>query len=237
MFFGCLAQPVRVAVAANASFVLKKLAAEYKKKTGITIEVISGSSGKLATQIKNGAPYDIFLSADMEFTDAVYKAGFALTRPKVYAMGSLIIGSATGASLKSWKQLVSSNTGGKIAIANPQLAPYGKAAQQALQKLKLYDAARPRLVFAESISQVNTYILKKAVDLGFTTESLVYELPAPTAFKWVRVDASSYSALKQGAVLLKYAKNGNYDNARGFYSYLFSAEAKSTFMHFGYKTK
>jgi molybdate transport system substrate-binding protein len=129
MFFGCLAQPVRVAVAANASFVLKKLAAEYKKKTGITIEVISGSSGKLATQIKNGAPYDIFLSADMEFTDAVYKAGFALTRPKVYAMGSLIIGSATGASLKSWKQLVSSNTGGKIAIANPQLAPYGKCRQ------------------------------------------------------------------------------------------------------------
>jgi molybdate transport system substrate-binding protein len=236
MFFATFAQPVRVAVAANASFVLKKLAADYKKKTGVSIEVLSGSSGKLATQIKNGAPYHIFLSADMDFTEQLYEAGFALTKPKVYAMGSLIVGSSTMASLKNWKQLLSRNTGGKIAIANPELAPYGKAAQQALKKLNLYQTAISRLVFAESISQVNTYVLNKAVDLGFTTESLVYELPTATPFKWERIDAGSYSPIRQGAVLLKYAKSSNYANARKFYDYLFSAAAKNTFIHFGYKT-
>lgn len=231
-----IAQPVRVAVAANAQYVLRKLAIDFKNKTGIEVEVISGSSGKLCTQIKNGAPYDIFLSADMEFAQSVYTDGFALNKPKVYALGSLIVCSATGADVKNWKNYITGHTTGKIAIANPKLAPYGKAAEQTLNYLKLYQQASSRLVFGESISQVNTYVLKGVVNIGFTTESLVYELTDGPKLSWERIDPSTYQPIKQGAVLLKYAKNKNFVNNKRFFDYLFSGGAKAIFKQFGYST-
>jgi len=230
------AQPVRVAVAANAQFVLKKLAADFKKKTGITVEVISGASGKLAVQIKNGAPYAIFLSADMNFAQDLYNEGFTLNKPKIYALGSLIVCSSTGTDLKKWKSYVSSNSAGKIAIANPRVAPYGKAAEEALNYYKIYQQAAPRLVFAESISQVNTYVFQGAVSIGFTTQSLVYELPSSQRFQWQKVETSAYAPIEQGAVLLKYSKNRNYVNNKRFFDYLFSAAAKAIFRQFGYTT-
>jgi len=230
------AQPVRVAVAANAQFVLKKLADDFRKRTGVTVEVISGASGKLTAQIKNGAPYDIFLSADMDFAQSVYTDGFALNQPKVYALGSLIVCSSTGAEVKNWKAYISGKTSGKIAIANPKLAPYGKAAEEALNHYGLYQAAADRLVFAESISQVNTYVLKGAVNIGFTTQSLVYELDPSQQFQWQKVDPSAYAPIRQGAVMLKYSKNKNFVNNKRFFDYLFSAGAKAIFRKFGYTT-
>lgn len=228
------AQPVRVAVAANAQFVVKKIAAAFTRKTGIPVEVIGGSSGKLAVQVKNGAPYGIFLSADMEFAQSVYAGGFALTKPRIYALGSLIVCSSTGAALNNWKTVITDKSIGKVAIANPKLAPYGKAAMEALNHFKLYQAITDKLVFAESISQVNTYVLKKVVSIGFTTASLVYELPAGTNFTWQKVDPSAYQPIEQGAVLLKYAKNNNFIQHKKFYDYLFSADAKAIFRKFGY---
>jgi molybdate transport system substrate-binding protein len=233
---GVFAQPVRVAVAANARYVVKKLAEDFKKRSGIAVEVISGSSGKLTAQIKNGAPYAIFLSADMDFAQTVFNDGFALAQPRVYALGSLIVGSTMGVDMKNWQQYISSQAPGKIAIANPKLAPYGKAAEQALRKLQLYDKAESRLVFGESISQVNTYVLKGAVNIGFTTASLVYELPAGSNFTWQKINPADYQPIKQGAVLLKYAKNKNYINNKRFFDYLFSTDAKSIFRKFGYTT-
>jgi molybdate transport system substrate-binding protein len=230
------AQPVRVAVAANAQFVLKKLAEDFKKRTGLPVEVIGGASGKLTAQIKNGAPYDIFLSADMGFAQSVYHDGFALTKPKVYALGSLIVCSSSGANVKNWTSYITSESPGKIAIADPKLAPYGKAAEEALNHYKIYQAASDRLVFAESISQVNTYVLKGAVNLGFTTQSLVYELNPSQNFKWHKVDPSAYAPIMQAAVLLKYSKNKNFANNKRFFDYLFSAAARAIFRKFGYTT-
>ncbi|WP_158799513.1 molybdate ABC transporter substrate-binding protein [Pedobacter sp. L105] len=229
-----MAQPVRVAVAANAQFVLQKLASDFKKKTGITVEVISGASGKLAAQIKQGAPYDIFLSADMNFAQDVFNDGLALNQPKVYALGSLVVCSTTGADLKNWKSSITNHVPGKIAIGNPEVAPYGKAAKEALNHYGLYQAASDRLVFAESISQVNTYVLKGVVNIGFTTASLVYELNPIGSFKWEKVDPAAYAPIEQGAVLLKYAKNKNFVNNKKFFDYLFSTDAKAIFRQFGY---
>ncbi|CAM4346390.1 molybdate transport system substrate-binding protein [Pedobacter westerhofensis] len=228
------AQPVRVAVAANAQFVLKKLADDFKKRTGISVEVISGASGKLAVQIKNGAPYDIFLSADMDFAENLYTEGFTLSKPRIYALGSLIVCSSTGTDLKNWTSLITAKSPGKIAIGNPKVAPYGKAAEEALNYYKVYQQASERLVFAESISQVNTYVLQGVVSLGFTTQSLVYELPASQRFQWQKVNPLAYAPIEQGAVLLKYSKNKNYLNNKKFFDYLFSAGAKAIFRQFGY---
>lgn len=231
--FSAPAQQVRVAVAANAQFVTAALAEKFKKKTGIAIELVSGSSGKLAAQIENGAPFDVFLSADMEFPARLFDKGFG-EKPRAYALGSLILCSRSKAfPLANWRNAVMSASVKKIAIANAAIAPYGKAAEEALTYYTLLDRLKPRLVYGESISQVNTYILTGAVSAGFTTEALVHEVAANDTLYWIRVPTASYAPIRQGALLVSKQNSA----AKRFYSYLFSDEARAAFKKYGYRVR
>ena len=228
-------QPLRLAVAANAQFVIKALQADFKTKTGIETEAIIGSSGNLTTQIKNGAPFDIFLSADMDFPDNLFKAGFGTAKPKEYALGSLIVCSNQNLELKNWRLLLTSDIIKKIAVANPAVAPYGKAAQEALEHYGLWDKLTSRLVFGESISQVNTYITTGVASLGFTTEALIYEYPEKDKLKWVKIDEKVYGKIRQGMIVLTYSKKGNYEKAMKFFDYISSPAARQILQKFGYR--
>ena len=229
------AQTLRVAVAANTQFVMKALQADFKRKTGIETQMITGSSGKLAAQIKNGAPYDIFLSADMEFPKTLYHEGFGINRAKVYALGSLIVCSTSDFDLKNWRSLLTTSKVTKIAVANPVLAPYGKAAEQALRHYGLWGKISTKIVSGESISQVNTYISTGVVSLGFTTEALVHESPDASKLKWTKIDHNAYKEIQQGMLILTYAKKHNYEKALKFFNYLQSPAAKQLFRKNGYR--
>lgn len=228
------AQVLRIAVAANAQQLIKKLQKDFERKTGIKSEAIVGASGKLTAQIMNGAPYDVFLSADTEFPQQLYAKQFGLQAPKIYALGSLIICGKTNLDLKNWTKLLLSAKAGRIAIANPKTAPYGKAAEEALEYYQLTDKVSSKLVYAESISQVNTYIQTGAVELGFTTESFLYENSDKSKLKWARVNAGSYGKIEQGAILLTYAKKGKLKEATKFFDYLSSASAQQIIRKSGY---
>src|ERR1700678_2669872 len=127
------AQNLRVAVAANLQSVINVLGQDFKQKTGIDIEPIVGSSGNLTAQVRNGAPYDVFLSADMSFPETLFKEGFSAKKPVVYAQGSLIICSNQDIGFENWERVLMTERIKKIAIANPAIAPYGKAAQETLK--------------------------------------------------------------------------------------------------------
>jgi len=228
------AQVLRVAVAANAQVLIKKLQADFYNKTRIKMETIVGASGKLTTQIMNGAPYDVFLSADTELPDQLYTKGFGLQKPKIYAVGSLIICGNAKIDLRDWQNAISDTKAGRIAIANPKTAPYGKAAEEALTYYNLKRKITPKLVYAESISQVNTYIQTGAVSIGFTTESFLYENIDHSRLKWARVDPKSYKAIEQGAILLTYAKKDLWKEATKFYEYLSTASAQNIIRRSGY---
>ncbi|MCX2586326.1 molybdate ABC transporter substrate-binding protein [Pedobacter sp. MR22-3] len=228
------AQVLRIAVAANAQQLIKRLQKDFERKTGIKSEAIVGASGKLTAQIMNGAPYDIFLSADTAFPEQLYAKQFGLQAPKIYALGSLIICGKTDLDLKNWPKILSAHKAGRIAIANPKTAPYGKAAEEALEYYQLKSKISSNLVYAESISQVNTYILTGAVELGFTTESFLYENSDQSKLKWARVDAESYRTISQGAILLAYAKKGKLTEATKFFNYLSSASAQQIIRKSGY---
>ena len=228
------AQPLRIAVAANAQGLIKKLQADFKKQTGISFEVVVGASGKLTTQIKNGAPYDVFLSADTQFPDQLYTEGFGLKKTVTYAMGSLIVCGSGNLNIKDWQQLLSSKQIKKIAIANPKTAPYGKAAQECLAYYKLDEAVKSKIVQGESISQVNTYLQTGAVSIGFTTEAFLYENSNNSRLKWARIDAKSYQPIAQGAILLKHAEKGKLAEAIRFVNYLTSVSARKIIGSSGY---
>jgi len=227
------AQSLKVAAAANLQSVITVLQKDFKQRTNIEIEPIIGSSGKLVAQIKNGAPYDIFLSADMSFPESLYKDGFSTKAPVVYAYGSLIICSTKNIGFENWERTLLTPRIKKIAIANPAVAPYGMAARQTLQKKGILDNVHSKMVFGESISQVNTYIMTGVVDVGFTTQALIKDPANTSTLYWKTIDPKSYTPIKQGMVILKRAA-ANAD-AEKFYNYLLSAEAKKIFEQYGYR--
>lgn len=227
------AQTIKVAAAANLQSVIEVLGKDFQKITGSAIEPIIGSSGKLVAQISNGAPYDVFLSADMDFPAKLAKDGFTDKPPVVYALGSLIVCSMQALDLKHWANLITTDNVVKIAIANAAIAPYGRAAEETLQKLNLLDKVKPKLVYGESISQVNTYITTGVVALGFTTQSLVMDPANTTKLNWQVIDPKTYAPIQQGMVLLKHA-DGNSAQALKFYQYMLSAPAKAILKKYGY---
>jgi molybdate transport system substrate-binding protein len=228
------AQPLRIAVAANAQGLIKKLQTDFKKRTGIATEVIIGSSGKLSTQIKNGAPYDLFLSADTNFPDQLYTDGFGLKKPTIYALGSLIICGSNKLAINNWQNILIAKQVKRIAIANPNTAPYGKAALESLTFYKLNEKVKSKLIQGESISQVNTYLQTGAVSIGFTTEAFLYENATKSKLKWARIDQNSYHPIAQAAIILKHAKTAHLAEATKFFDYLSSPAARKIINSNGY---
>lgn len=228
-----IAQSVRVAAAANLQSVIGALKADFKKGTGITIQPIVGSSGKLVAQIKNGAPFDVFLSADMDFPEVLYTSGFATQKPIAYAYGKLVICSRQNIGFANWERELLAPVVKKIVIANPDVAPYGFAAKEALQGQGIFDDVQSKLVFGESIAQVNTYITTGVVDVGFTTQALINDPANKIKLYWQAIDPKLYSPIEQGLVVLRRAQKNA--AALKFYNYLLSANAKRIFAKYGYK--
>jgi molybdate transport system substrate-binding protein len=226
-------EKITVAVAANAQYAMKEIEVQYEKETGTQIELVISSSGKLTAQIKEGAPYDVFLSADMEFPEALYKEGLTVDAPKIYGYGKLILWTMKNLDLKK-KDLLLSPGVKTIAIANPKVAPYGEAAISAMKFSKQFEKAEKKIVYGESISQVSQYIFSQTADVGFTAKSVVLSPEMKNKGKWIDVDIKAYSPIAQGAALLKASRNKG--AAEKFYKYLYSEKAKAVFRKYGYTT-
>jgi len=223
-----------VAVAANAQFAMKDIQSAYKGATGKQVELVIGSSGKLTAQIREGAPFDIFLSADMKFPEILHKAGLTTSAPRIYGYGTLVLWTLKDFDLLNIHAILLPVVK-KIAIANPKIAPYGEAAISALKYYKLYEKTEPELVYGESISQVTQYITSGSADIGFTAKSVVLSPEMQEKGKWIDIDKKAYPAIAQGAVLLKSASERNKKGAENFYNYLYSDKAKKIFEKYGYQ--
>ncbi len=229
------AQGLKVAAAANLQAIIEVLQKDFKQKTGIEIEPIIGSSGKLVAQIKNGAPFDVFLSADMDFPQGLFKDGLSTKEPVVYAYGSLIICSSQDIGFENWERILLTERVKKIAIANPAVAPYGLAAEELLKKKGILNNVKNKIVTGESIAQVNTYVTTGVVEVGFTTQALVKDPANKTKLYWKVIDPKRYAPIQQGIVVLKRAEKN--PDAEKFYQYILSADAKRIFEQYGYRVQ
>jgi molybdate transport system substrate-binding protein len=235
----CMALPadtLTVAVAANVQYAIDDLKKDFEKQTGITLNVILGASGKLTTQIESGAPFDALLSADMKYPRQLYADSFAVDSPRVYSRGTLVLWTLRVVSLKKGPSALLAEQFNKIAIANPALAPYGEQSVNCIKYYGLYDSLSPRLVFGESISQVNTFLMSGAADAAFTAKSIVIAPENKDKGHWIELDRGSYTPIDQGAVILKYGVQHHDKAVHEFYRYLFSQRAKKILKNFGYLT-
>lgn len=228
------AEPLTVAVAANVKFAFADLQQAFTRESGIEVKSVFGSSGKLTAQIKSGAPFDVFLSADMKYPDTLYREGLAVTAPKVYANGVLVLWTRNPLDLGKGIRVLTDPAVQKIAVANPKLAPYGREAINALEHFKLRDAVESKLIYGESISQVTQYIDSKSADIGFTAKSVVLAPQLAGRGKWIELPRDSYQPIAQGVVILRHGAETNSETAHRFLDFLASPAARSIFEKYGY---
>lgn len=229
-------EDIIIATAANVQFVMKDITAAFEKKHGKKVKIVVGSSGKLTAQIREGAPFDVFVSADIKYPLEIYKNGGATAEPKVYALGTLVLWSKHIEPAKLSMDLLKSPEIKKIAIPNPQNAPYGLAAEQAMQKKNMLADVKSKLVYGESIAQTAQYITSGSVEAGFNALAIVMSSEMKGKGNYVVVDSSLYEPIRQGAILLKHSEDSpKKEQSEQFYEFLYSAEARAIFKKYGYR--
>ncbi|MGB5217410.1 MAG: molybdate ABC transporter substrate-binding protein [Smithella sp.] len=222
---------ISVAVAANFISAFKEMEADFEAETKIKVEGTFSSTGNLYSQITNGAPYDLFLSADEERPAKLYKDGVAET-PFVYAKGQAVLWAANKdfCKAKNWPDALKNEQVKKIAIANTQTAPYGAAAKKALEKVAMWDALQSKLVNAQDIAQSFQYASTSAVDAGFCAMSATISAEGKKGCFYLVREAPE---IIQSACLLK--RTTNRTAVQKFIEFLNSPAAKEIKVKYGYR--
>ena len=226
------AQTVKIAAATDLRYTMDEIVKEYKKNhSQATIEVIYGSSGNFFTQISNGAPFDMYFSADILYPKKLKEAGFTQTDPKLYAIGRIVLWSSSldvskGLSVLAGKQNI------KIATANPEHAPYGQRSLEALKFYKLYEKTKDQLIFGENISQAAQFCITGNADAGLIALSLALSPPMCNQGKYFLIDEKSHRPLEQAYVILNRAKENN--EAISFAGFIDSSSARTIFEKNGF---
>lgn len=215
----------RIAVATNFLNTAQKLEAAFEAETDFTIDLVSGSTGQLYTQIINGAPYDAFLSADAARITRLVETGHGVDGTQAqYAQGRLVLYGADNA-----EDVMKAGDLKKLAIANPEIAPYGLAAKQVLESLQLSEFVADRLVYGQNVGQAYGFVKTKNADLGFVSLSQMQE---EDDTYWV-VPKTYYEPIAQDSVLLSFGETNQ--AARRFLDYLKSSQAKEIIQASGYE--
>ena len=230
-----------IAAAANLNFALNEIKDRFVRERGTPVEIVFGASGTLTRQIQDGAPFELFLAADEAFTSRLTVAGLTRDAGVVYALGRLVVFAPRGSPLTvdprldGLARLVKAGKGalpggGKFAIANPDVAPYGEAAEAVLQKHGLWDDLRPQLVLGDTIAQAAQFATTGNAIGGLLAYSLVVEPGFAQRGTYALIPDSDHLPLRQRMVLLKRAS----PTATQFYNYLQGQTAREIFRKNGY---
>lgn len=220
-----------VAVAANFAPALERISQKFTRTTQIPVQVSISSSGRLYAQIRNGAPYDLFFSADQKRPERLFKEG-RCEQPVVYVNGSVVLWSRTAefcGHTGGWQRVIKDTGLNKIGLANPELAPYGTATRTAFLKEKLWEQVQDRLVFANNVAQSFQYAASGATDISFIALSLAR---TPNGEKGCFLPVPEAGLVAQSVCLVRNSKNG--PMAEQFLAFMSSQEATTILRQYGY---
>lgn len=228
------AETITIAAAADLKYALTEIADTFRAShPGDKVEAVFGSSGKLHTQIQNGAPYDFFFSADIAYPRELHDKGLTTSPPRLYAIGRIVLWSIRPelASLPL-KSLPGSQTLRKFAIANPEHAPYGRRAREALRHEGVWEAIRPKLVMGENVAHAAQYVDSGAAEAGIVALSLVKSPALAGKGAWMPIPAEWHAPLEQAYVITVRARNNPL--AAAFATYLETPGARAAMQRHGF---
>ena len=230
------AQSATVAVAANMKDAFAEIAMAFKSTGKPEMRVVYGSSGNFTAQIMNGAPFNLFIAADEYFPMELYKNGKTIDEGSVYAIGKLALITKINSGIvlvdnkaELAKAIAKAN---KVAIAKPELAPYGKAAVQYLKSEGLWDLAKDKLVYGDNIGVSTTYVVTGAAEIGFTALSLAKSPEVNKETNFILLNPKLYEPIRQRMVLMK----GASQEAKDLYQFMQGTQAKAILTKYGYAT-
>lgn len=231
----CVAQSITVAAAADLQFAMQDVAAQFQKQTGKEVKLIYGSSGNFFQQLQNGAPFDMFFSANLDYPKKLESAG--LTEPGSYyeyAKGKIVLWVPRDSPLdiSSGLQSLVNPSIKKIAVANPQHAPYGQAAVAAMQKEGIYDKVKDKFVLGENISQTASFVMSGSADVGVVALSLAISPNMKDKGRYFEVPAGDYPPIQQACVIVSSSKNK--DTAKQFLAFIKTTVAADTMKRYGF---
>lgn len=230
------AEPPIIAAASDLQFALREIAEQFTAATGRKVRLNFGSSGNFRRQIAQGAPFELYLSANEDYVRALHKAGHTIGTGELYAIGRVAIIAPTDrdaivdAKLETLRQKLASGKLGRFAIANPEHAPYGVSAKQVLQSFGLWEAIQPHLILGENVSQAAQFALSGETEGGIVAYSLALAPPLRGRANHVLLPSAYHKPLRQRMVLLR----GAGKTARQFYHYLQQQEARTIFNRYGF---
>jgi molybdate transport system substrate-binding protein len=229
------ADEITVAAAADLTFAFRDVAVKFQQQTGNQVKLSFGSSGNFFSQIQNGAPFDLFFSADVSYAKKLDDAG--LTEPGTlyqYAVGKIVLWAPSGSKLdlSSGLRVLRDPAIRKIAIANPEHAPYGRAAVEAMRHEGIYDEVKDKIVLGENISQTAQFVQSGNAEIGIIALSLAVAPAMKDKGKYFEIPAADYPAIEQAAVILKSSKKK--DLARKFVSYLKTPATTALMERYGF---
>jgi molybdate transport system substrate-binding protein len=231
----CAAQSMTVAAAADLQFAMQDVATQFERETGKSVQLIFGSSGSFFQQIQSGAPFDMFFSANLEYAEKLEAAGLTESGSYYqYAKGKIVIWTPKDSKvdLSSGLRSLLDPSVKKIAVANPQHAPYGQAAVAALEKAGIYDKVKDKFVLGENISQTASFVVSGSADVGIVALSLVLSPNLKDKGRYVEVPASEYPPIEQACVILSSSRNK--DTAKQFLAFIKSASVADTLKRYGF---
>jgi molybdate transport system substrate-binding protein len=228
-------QEIRVAAAADLKSAMQDAADQFEKLTGTKVDLTYGSSGNFFSQLQNGAPFDLFFSADVDYPRKLESAGLAEPGTLYeYAVGRIAIWTPADTKVdvarQGWKALLDPSVQ-KIAIANPEHAPYGSAAVAALRKAGIYEQVKPKLVYGENISQAAQFVQSGNAQAGIVAMSLAVSPGMKEGKRW-EIPANMHPSIEQAAVVLKSSKNKG--GARSFLEFIKSEAGRTTLSKYGF---
>jgi molybdate transport system substrate-binding protein len=227
------AEQALVAVAANFVPPFREIALEFEKSTGHQLQVAGGSSGNFYSQIKNGAPFDVFFSADMERPKLLEDEGFGVKGTRLtYAVGRLVLWSPNADLVKGGETLRFKQYK-RLAIANPKTAPYGLAAMQAMQKLEIWESLQPQIVMGENLGQTMGFIESGNAQLGFVALSQVMDPKIKGKGSHWNVPTNLHEPIKQDVILLTKGKDN--PAAKALMEFMSGPQAKGVIERYGYE--
>ena len=229
------AQEIKVAAAADLQFALQDIAAQFEKETGKTVKLTFGSSGNFFAQLQNGAPFDLFFSANLDYPKKLEEAG--LTEPGSfyeYASGKIVVWVPVDSKLdvSSGLRSLLDPPIRKIAIANPEHAPYGQAAVAAMKKEHIYDSVSGKLVLGENISQTASFVVSGAADVGIVALSLALSPNMKDKGRFLEVPGDDYPPIRQACVILKSSQEKT--TARNFLRFFQRPQTKDLLRSYGF---
>jgi molybdate transport system substrate-binding protein len=230
-----VAEEITIAAASDMNFAMKDLVTEYEKVSGHHVKLSLGSSGNFYSQIQNGAPFDLYFSADIGYPKKLEEAGLVVPGSLYpYAVGRIVLWTGNGSHLDLSKglEILREPTIKKIAIANPKHAPYGRAAVAAMEYFKVYDQVKDKLILGENISQAAQFIESGACDAGIVALSLALAPAMKAAGQYWEIPAIAHSPLEQGAVILKQSKNQ--EHARQFLEFIKGFHGQEIMKRYGF---